>query len=234
MNAPFQSEPVDPVTVAYVPHPVVPRPAVPPFPGAPGMPYPAPYPMPPHGGAAGVPVVGVEPLGLSLPCGEGFTLRGQLRPYADLVEYIFPEVDGALPLFRDRDALLRQAAALPGDPLYAAPTWPMAAITDDRRFDLAFVPDHLADGPDAWFPAYLTRCRDLCAQLALFFELEDVAALLEKGSLLDTLDDTLRHSGGAVLGWRYRRQLARLDTAEVVRQWQTIIDAIDRLARFAD
>jgi hypothetical protein len=225
--------------------PVAPvRPAAPaPFAAPAAFPAPASFAVPPHVAVAaplpgqpagGLPVVGVEPIGLSLPSGEGITLRGQLRPGYGVVEYVFPTLDGGLPLYRDRDTLLRRAAALPGNPLYSALSWQTAVIGDDRRFDLAFVPDHLADGPDAWFAEYLTRCRDICAQLAIHFELHDVQDLLQEGSLLDTVDDTLRRANTAVLSGKYRRQLARLDTAEVIRQWHTIVDAIDRLIRFTD
>ncbi len=178
--------------------------------------------------AAGVQFGLVQLVELSLPAQQGVTLRGQLWGGAGEVQYAFPtDGDGTLLLFADTNALGRYAAAHRDDPLLATPPWQVRAEESGAlSFDFDLVVEHLSAPPENWLPAFLCRCRDLAAQLALYLDLEEALDLLDQFAPIDQADTVLRNAG-ETLGWAARRQMAKVDLPFLRDEWATLVDLLD-------
>ncbi|WP_327009980.1 Hsp70 family protein [Dactylosporangium sp. NBC_01737] len=175
-------------------------------------------------------LINVELLELATPRLQGVTLRGELRGGYDVVEHVFPaDADGRLLVFADTTALARYAAADGSDRLIATPPWQVRTDgADELRFDLELLVEHLSGPPQRWLPSFVCRCRDLCAQLAVYLELDGVEDLLGEHSTIDQVDDVLRrHLGDATAGRAAQRRLARIDQAQLVEDWTDLIAAIE-------
>jgi hypothetical protein len=148
-------------------------------------------------------------------------------------EHVFPaDSDGRLLLFDGTAALARYAAADPSDRLIATPPWQVRTDgADELHFNLELLVEHLSGPPQAWLPSFVCRCRDLCAQLAVYFDLDGVDDLLGEHSTIDQVDDVLRrHLADAVAGRAAQRRLARVDQAQLVEDWSDLIALIEESA----
>jgi hypothetical protein len=174
----------------------------------------------------------VQLVELAFPEHQGVTLRGQLWEGGSEVQYVFPS-DGAgtLLLFADTNALGRYAAAhRADDPLLATPPWQVRADpSGGLNFDFELVVEHLNGPPERWLPAFLCRCRDVAAQLALYLDIEEALELLDKYTPIDEADSILRQAGD-VLGRGARRQLAKIDLQFLREEWATLVDRLDAAA----
>jgi hypothetical protein len=170
----------------------------------------------------------VELIAISTPQHDGVTLRGQLHGGFGVVEHIFPtDGDGRLLLFPDTAALARHAAAEAADPLLATPPWRVSSRGDESRHDLGLLVEHLSGPPERWLPSFVCRCRDLCAQLAVFLDLDGADELLGEYSTIDRADEALRRHLGEPTARAARRRLARVDPAQLVEDWTDLIALID-------
>jgi len=172
----------------------------------------------------------VEAITIITPRFSGVTLRGQLHAGYGVFEHVFPvDADGRLLLFSDTDALGRHAAAHgASDPLLAVPGWRVRNDGSDQlRFDLDLLPEHLSSPPENWLPAYVCRCRDLCAQLAVFLDLDDVDDLIGEHSTIDRADEILRGQRLEATARAVRRKLGRLDHAQLLDDWAELIGEIE-------
>jgi hypothetical protein len=208
------------------PPPPVPAPQ-PPLPQPPlWVPPPPPAPVPqPDGTVLG----SVELIEIATPRRRGVTLRGQLHG-GGASEHVFAaDADGRLLLFADTAALARHAAADPADRLVATPPWQVRNDgSDDLHFDLELLVEHLSGPPQRWLPSFVCRCRDLCAQLVVYLDLDDVDDLLGEHSTIDHVDDLLRrHLADATAGRATQRKLARVDQAQLVEDWTDLVALID-------
>jgi hypothetical protein len=175
-------------------------------------------------------LVNVELIEVVTPAVQGVTLRGQLQGGYGVVEHVFPaDADGRLLIFGDTLALARHAARDTSDRLVATPPWQVRTDgADELRFDLELLLEHLSGPPQRWLPSFVCRCRDLCAQLAVYLELDDVDDLLGEHSTIDHVDDVLRrHLADATAGRAAQRRLARIDQAQLVEDWTDLIALID-------
>jgi hypothetical protein len=234
---PVSPSPVSPPYVASPMPPMSPSPVRMPVP-APMPPVPrSPIPMAPHSPMppAGVPTLRdgrsgvVQLVELALPTHQGVTLRGQLWDGGGAVQYVFPsDGQGSLLLFADTNALGRYAGAHgAGDPLLGTPPWQVRADpTGGLNFDFDLVVEHLNSPPENWLPAFLCRCRDVAAQLALYLNLREALDLLEQYSPIDQADTVLRNAGDS-LGRSARRQIAKIDLAFLRDEWATLIGVLD-------
>ncbi|UWZ34135.1 Hsp70 family protein [Dactylosporangium roseum] len=198
------------------------RPIQPPAPHRPPPPVAAPPP-------AGVTLTIVELLELTTPRHEGVTLRGQLHGGYGVVEHVFPtDEEGRLLVFPDTAALARYAARDASDPLIATPPWQVRAVgSDDQRYNLDLIVEHLSGPPDRWLPSFVCRCRDLCAQLAVFLGLAGTDDLIGEHSTIDRVDAVLRRHPADVTSRGARRRLARIDQAQLVEDWTDLLALID-------
>ncbi|WP_432991539.1 Hsp70 family protein [Dactylosporangium sp. CA-233914] len=199
---------------------VMPPPGYPAAPPGPGMPV----------GGSGAVITVVELISVSTPRYDGITLRGQLHAGFGVVEHVFPtDPDGRLLLFADAGALGRHAALHAAtEPLMAVPPWRVRNDgSDDLHFDLDLLPAHLGEPPERWLPAYVCRCRDLGAQLAIFLDLEGADDLVGEHSTIDSADDILRRHRLEPTAAAARRKLARLDRAQLLEDWRDLITLID-------
>jgi hypothetical protein len=192
------------------------------YPAHPGSPAPVPT---PGNGSFGL----VQLIELAFPRHQGVTLRGQLWDGGGAVQYVFPsDGHGTLLLFADTNALGRYATArAAGDPLLATPPWQVRAdASGGLNFDFDLVVEHLNSPPDNWLPAFLCRCRDIAAQLALYLNLQGALELLEQYTPIDQADSVLRSAGDS-LGWAARRQIAKLDPVFLRDEWATLVNLLD-------
>jgi actin-like ATPase involved in cell morphogenesis len=181
-----------------------------------------------------------HPIVISLPSDDGYTMRAFLR--GDHAATFLGDSGGPL-LFRSTEGLARYLVQADDHFLARLPGWDQvrrwvadAAIepdTDDR-FELDLITYNLRFSPAEWMPRLLIRGRDLAAQLAIFFDLDDISTLLATGSELDRLDDILREIDRSVVGRRARRQLDTIDPRRVIAQWSRIVRRIDQAARWRD
>jgi hypothetical protein len=214
-----------------VPAPMAtPRPPVA-MPQIPRSPTPTAFPPAPVGvptlrdGRSGV----VQLVELAFPTHQGVTLRGQLWDGGGAVQYVFPsDGRGSLLLFADTNALGRYAAAHAADDLLlATPPWHVRADpTGGLNFDFDLVVEHLNSPPENWLPAFLCRCRDVAAQLALYLNLEEALDLLEQYAPIDQADTVLRNAGDS-LGRAARRQIAKIDLTFLRDEWATLVGVLD-------
>ncbi|GAA1527099.1 hypothetical protein GCM10009827_050100 [Dactylosporangium maewongense] len=181
-------------------------------------------------GSAGTVLVNVELIELVTPSLQGVTLRGQLHG-GDAFEHVFAaDPDGRLLLFPDTAALARHAAADPSDRLIATPPWQVRTDGgDELHFDLELLVEHLGGPPQRWLPSFVCRCRDLCAQLVVYLDLDDAEDLLGEHSTIDQVDDILRrHLADATAGRGAQRRLARIDQAQLLEDWTDLIALIEQ------
>jgi molecular chaperone DnaK len=181
-----------------------------------------------------------HPIVISLPSQDGYTMRAFLSN--DQKATFLGDADGPL-LFRSTAGLSRYLVRSDEHFLARLRGWDTvrqwvgdAAIEPDPddRFELDLITYNLRFSPAEWIPRLLIRGRDLAAQLAIFFDLDDVSALLATGSELDRLDDILREIDRSVLGRRARRQLDTIDPSRVRAQWSRIIRHIEQAANWRD
>ncbi|HTJ32585.1 MAG TPA: Hsp70 family protein [Dactylosporangium sp.] len=215
--------------------PIVPAAPVPPVP--PVQPRPVvipPSPPPPPtllGLPSGMALAMVELIEINMPEHAGVTLRGQLHGGHGVFEHVFlADPEGRLLLFPDAPALARYAAAAGsgGDPLLGTPPWLVRNTgADDARFDLDLLLEHLGRPTDEWLPSFVCRCRDLCAQLAIFLDLDGVEDLVGEHSTIDQADDALRRHLLDPTARGARRRLARLNLAQLVEDYADLIATID-------
>ncbi|WP_433205977.1 Hsp70 family protein [Dactylosporangium sp. CS-047395] len=187
--------------------------------------------FPPVAPPAPVVITIVELVSVSLPSASGVTLRGQLHAGYGVMEHVFPaDADGNLLLFADPDALCKYAAAHAAtDPLLATPGFRVRNDgADELRFDLDLLVEHLSGPPEGWLPAYVCRCRDLCAQLAIFLELDGIDDLIGEHTAIDRADDILRRHRLDPTAKAARRKLARLDLELLREDWADLIALIDQ------
>ncbi|MEV0564037.1 Hsp70 family protein [Dactylosporangium sp. NPDC050588] len=180
-------------------------------------------------GSDGTVLVNVELIELVTPRLQGVTLRGQLHG-GDAFEHVFAaDPDGRLLLFPDTAALARHAAADPSDRLIATPPWQVRTDGgDELHFDLELLVEHLSGPPQRWLPSFVCRCRDLCAQLVVYLDLDDAEDLLGEHSTIDQVDDVLRrHLSDATAGRGAQRRLARIDQAQLIEDWTDLIALIE-------
>ncbi|MEV4515304.1 Hsp70 family protein [Dactylosporangium sp. NPDC049525] len=172
----------------------------------------------------------VELLEFVTPGRQGVTLRGVLGDGYDVVEHVFPtDADGRLLVFADTLALARYAATDAADRLVATPPWQVRNDgADDLRFDLELLVEHLSGPPQRWLPSFVCRCRDLCAQLVVYLDLDGVEDLLGEHTTIDQVDDVLRrHLHDATAGRAAQRRLARIDQAQLVEDWTDLVALIE-------
>ncbi|WP_432839501.1 Hsp70 family protein [Dactylosporangium sp. CA-092794] len=219
-----------PPTPAPAPPYAPPVPAGPPAPVGPGVPVTGPA----RAQEAGLVLTVVEVIELNTPGNDGVTLRGQLHGGYGVVEYVFPtDGDGNLLLFADTMALARYAARDASDPLVATPPWRVRNDgADERRYDLDLLAEHLAAPPEEWLPSYLCRCRDVCAQLAVFLGLDGADDLIGEHSTIDRADEILRRHRTQTIPRAAARRLAKLDRAQLVEDWTDLLALIDAAVSF--
>jgi hypothetical protein len=235
------SLPVAGFALPPTPPPPIPRPPAPmpmpmPMPRSP-IPVPTPIspppvPTAPRTGPAGV----VQLIEMAFPTHQGVTLRGQLWDGGDAIRYVFPsDGQGRLLLFADTNALGRYAPAhAADDPLFATPPWQVRTDpSGGLNFDFDLVVEHLNGPPETWLPAFLCRCRDVAAQLALYLNLEEALELLEQYTPIDQADTVLRSAGDS-LGWAARRQIAKIDLDFLRDEWATLVGLLDTAATAID
>ncbi|WP_344407348.1 Hsp70 family protein [Dactylosporangium fulvum] len=235
-HGPWQPAPPQPVPAQPVPAQPVPagawQPAAPP-PAGPWQPVQptAPHRPPPVAASrqTGVALTIVELLELTTPQHEGVTLRGQLHGGYGVVEHVFPtDEEGRLLVFPDTMALARYAARDASDPLIATPPRQVRAVgSDDQRYNLDLVVEHLSGPPDRWLPSFVCRCRDLCAQLAVFLGLAGADDLIGEHSTIDRVDAILRKHLADVTSRGARRRLAQIDQVRLVEDWTGLVALID-------
>ncbi|MEV4518577.1 hypothetical protein AB0K00_57685, partial [Dactylosporangium sp. NPDC049525] len=181
----------------------------------------------------------IHPIRVTLPAGQGFTIRAC---FEEPEEVCFLDRDGRPLLFRSAAGLARHLdqedhviAGIEG--------WPevkdwftnlVLAPDEEDRIDLEIVPYILQHPPQQWLADVLVRGRDLAAELAEAFDLQDVSGLIAGGSPIDELDDALRLSRQSVTGWSARRRLRGIDAAPLVRDWRRVVDAVDRAVVWED
>jgi hypothetical protein len=178
----------------------------------------------------------VQLIELAFPTHQGVTLRGQLWDGGGAVQYVFPsDGHGRLLLFADTNALGRYALGhTADDPLLATPPWQVR--TDPAgglNFDFDLVVEHVNGPPESWLPAFLCRCRDVAAQLALYLDLEEALDLLEQYAPIDQADTVLRNAGDS-LGRAARRQIAKIDLPFLRDEWATLVGLLDAAATAID
>ncbi|MGI5238354.1 Hsp70 family protein [Dactylosporangium sp. CA-139066] len=187
-------------------------------------------PAPPGPAPSGITVTAVELIEVSLPEHSGFTLRGQLHAGYGVFEHVFPaDAGGRLLMFPEAAQLAQYAAANAGrDPLLATPPWQVRNTgADEARYDLDLLVEHLSGPPEGWLPSYVCRCRDLCAQLALFLDLDGVDDLIGEHTTIDQADDALRRHLLDPTARGARRRLAKVDLAQLLEDWTDLIAIID-------
>ncbi|MEV0135638.1 Hsp70 family protein [Dactylosporangium sp. NPDC050688] len=202
----------------------VPQP--PPWTGQPAAPWAGGPPVPQDDGTL---LGNVELLEIATPRRQGVTLRGQLHGGYGVVEHVFPaDPDGRLLVFADTLVLARHATQDTADRLVATPPWQVRNDgADERRFDLDLLIEHLSGPPQRWLPSFVCRCRDLCAQLVVYLDL-DADDLLGEHTTIDQVDDILRkHLDDATAGRSALRRLARIDQAQLVEDWTDLVALID-------
>ena len=179
-------------------------------------------------GSDGTVLVDVELIELATPNRQGVTLRGKMHGGGAFEHVFAADADGRLLVFDDTAALARYAARDGSDRLIATPPWQVRTDgADELRFDLELLVEHLSGPPQRWLPSFVCRCRDLCAQLTVYLEI-DAEDLLGEHSTIDQVDDILRrHLTEATAGRAAQRKLARIDQAQLVEDWTDLIALIE-------
>jgi hypothetical protein len=175
----------------------------------------------------------VEVIEVSLPTNNGLTLRGHLHSGGPFTEYVFPTDDnGTLLLFSDVSVLSWYAAQhRHADPLFATPPAGRPLHhPEDLIFDLDLLVEQVGAPPDNWSRPLFCRCRDLCAQLSNFLELDEAQDALDKDTPIDIADDILRKAG-ATLSRGSRRRLHQLDLEFLAEEWEHVVAVLDAASR---
>ncbi|GAA2335713.1 Hsp70 family protein [Dactylosporangium salmoneum] len=196
--------------------------APPPAPARPAVAVPA-----SHQPALAVTVVDL--IELSTPSYTGVTLRGELHAGHGVMEHIFPaDADGRLLLFPDQLSLARQSSTGTTDPLLSLPPWRVRNLgPEESRYDLDLLVEHISAPPEHWLPAFVCRCRDIVAQLAIFLDLEGTDDLIGEHSTIDQADDALRRHLLDPTARGARRRLSRLDLDQLRDDWTDLIALLD-------
>ncbi|WP_460493696.1 Hsp70 family protein [Dactylosporangium cerinum] len=181
-----------------------------------------------------------HPLRLGLPSGYGWTIRAR---FAEPEHTVFLSRGGGPLLFRSVAGLATYLLQAGDHELAGLDGWPAARdlfvslvhdAGDEDEVDLDLVQYNLGFPPRQWMPDLLVAARDVAVDLAEAFGLQDVIALLAEGSLLDGVDDLLRHADRTLAGRSARRRLDAVDADAVRWDWHAIVTRLDGIIAWAD
>ena len=100
-------------------------------------------------------------------------------------------------------------------------------VLPENMFDLSEAIENYANDSDGWDPWLLTAAYNLCYELALHLEIDEVEEAMAPGSALYELYVVVsRLAAGSVSRWSARQSIARFDLADVFDAWCDINDIL--------
>ncbi len=178
---------------------------------------------------------GIQPIMIRLDHATGVCLATPTIHDAD-ARTSFLAAQGQLHLARRADALMDLVTGLPSHDLQALGTWRWLAssvrphhviVHPSLMYDFPAMLENLADGVDRWRPPLLIPVYDLCYELAIALDIDELQAALAPGTPLYQLYLLIKELAEP---WRSRsvvaEKIARFDLLDVFDAWSDISDLL--------